>query len=75
MTSFLPSFPITAYFVYLFTSYCFVGTSTKAGYYSWNNFSPKNLIKLGVIVVAGFAISFGPFVVQGQFFNVLVSIS
>ena len=60
-----------AYFVYLFASYCFVSQDKSEQYYSVKNFSLSNLIKLGLIVVTGFGLSFGPFVLQGQFFNVL----
>ena len=59
-----------AYFVYLFSSYCFVKTKASP-YYSLNNFSFRNLVKLGSIVVIGFSLSFGPFVMEGQLLNVL----
>ena len=59
-----------AYFAYLLASYCFV-SADKSEHYSVKNFSLPNLIKLGLIVVLGFGLSFGPFVYQGQLFNVM----
>ncbi len=60
-----------AYFVYLLTSYCFVKSSAKSSYFSWSNFSLLNLVKLGLIVVTGFAISLGPFIYEGEMLSVI----
>jgi hypothetical protein len=51
--------------VYLFSSYCFVNAAAVP-YYSVSNFSFANLVKLAAVVVAGFGISFGPFILHGQ---------
>ena len=60
-----------AYFVYLFSSYCFIGQAESKNYFSQKNFSLTNLVKLGLIVLAGFAVSLGPFIAQGQLLNIL----
>ncbi|XP_065201246.1 probable dolichyl pyrophosphate Glc1Man9GlcNAc2 alpha-1,3-glucosyltransferase [Planococcus citri] len=55
-----------AYFIYLLRNYCFLGNSV-----SRNTFSMKNCVKLGLAVVTVFMISFGPFILYGEFFQVL----
>lgn len=54
-----------AYFVFLLSSYC---RPPKAPLFG---FSPLRLISLAVIVLATFALSFGPFIMNNQLFTVL----
>lgn len=50
------------YIVYLFRAYCFTVASVDGEHTHWISFSILNLCKLGFIVVAVFAASFGPFI-------------
>jgi len=56
-----------AYFVYLLSTYC----RKQNGSLCIFGISLVNLIKLGVIVIGTFALSFGPFLAKGQFLIVL----
>ncbi|XP_065176857.1 probable dolichyl pyrophosphate Glc1Man9GlcNAc2 alpha-1,3-glucosyltransferase [Sycon ciliatum] len=63
-----------AYFIYLFRVYCFPSRrkdSLTAATVSIWTFSFSNLVKLGVVVVAVFAVSFGPFIYMQQLPQVL----
>lgn len=53
-----------AYFVYLLRSYCL--SSTSDGRVRWHSFSVMRFLKLGLTVISVFAVSFGPFVMNGQ---------
>lgn len=58
-----------AYFVYLLR--CYVFSSNEDGTLRWRSFSILRLLGLGVIVIAVFTVSFGPFVILGQVEQVL----
>ena len=58
-----------AYFVYLLKDYCFSHMPRQSsseerahGAPKIKDFLPMNFVKLGLIVVAVFAVSFGPFI-------------
>ncbi|KAJ7393087.1 hypothetical protein OS493_008385 [Desmophyllum pertusum] len=67
-----------AYFVYLLRSYCFQSSASEKkekqlrilGINIWD-FSPLNLVNLGIVVVIVFGASFGPFIAMGQLPQVL----
>ncbi|KAJ0179334.1 hypothetical protein K1T71_005046 [Dendrolimus kikuchii] len=50
------------YIVYLLRAYCFTISSADGVHTPWYSFSIVNLIKLGLIVVTVFTVSFGPFI-------------
>ena len=56
-----------AYFIYLLSTYCRPENST----FSIFGISISRVFKLAFIVIGTFALSFGPFISQGQLFNVL----
>ncbi|XP_065836277.1 dolichyl pyrophosphate Glc1Man9GlcNAc2 alpha-1,3-glucosyltransferase-like isoform X5 [Oscarella lobularis] len=56
-----------AYILYLFRSYCFQDTQRQTGWLPrFSTFLPSRLLRLGAIVTAVFAVSFGPFIAMGQ---------
>lgn len=67
-----------AYFIFLLRSYCFQPSATEKkekqlrifGVNIWD-FSPLKLMRLGVVVVLVFSLSFGPFIAMGQLPQVL----
>ncbi|XP_078369889.1 dolichyl pyrophosphate Glc1Man9GlcNAc2 alpha-1,3-glucosyltransferase-like [Oculina patagonica] len=67
-----------AYFVFLLRSYCFRSSASEKkekqlrifGVNIWD-FSPLNLIKLGIVVVIVFGASLGPFIAMGQLSQLL----
>ncbi|VVC90229.1 unnamed protein product [Leptidea sinapis] len=52
------------YVVYLMRAYCFTVSSVDGVHTPWNSYSITNFIKLAIIVVTVFGISFGPFIRQ-----------
>ncbi|XP_013174991.1 PREDICTED: probable dolichyl pyrophosphate Glc1Man9GlcNAc2 alpha-1,3-glucosyltransferase [Papilio xuthus] len=50
------------YVVYLLRAYCFTVASTDGVHTAWYSFSIKNLMKLAIIVITVFTLSFGPFI-------------
>ncbi|XP_076836486.1 LOW QUALITY PROTEIN: dolichyl pyrophosphate Glc1Man9GlcNAc2 alpha-1,3-glucosyltransferase [Brachyhypopomus gauderio] len=54
-----------AYGVFLLRCFCFTHSNAD-GSLQWKSFSPFRLLVLGLIVLATFALSFGPFIALGQ---------
>nr|XP_006821409.1 PREDICTED: probable dolichyl pyrophosphate Glc1Man9GlcNAc2 alpha-1,3-glucosyltransferase-like [Saccoglossus kowalevskii] len=59
-----------AYFIYLLRCYCFT-QANRDGSVRWSSLSLGRLVMLGSIVIAVFAVSFGPFIYMGQLEQIL----
>lgn len=60
-----------AYFLYLLRKHCFMSSSGSVNGIHTRRFLPLPFIQLGILVVAIFIASFGPFIYQGQLGQVL----